>query len=296
MMNSPPVCDPLDGVPQGVAQRGRVDSVSEDTQGQAVGQPDELVGEEERERRGHERDRDARPDLLDRVARLDGLVAHQQDAAEQDEQPVGGDHDLPGAIPELADAGQVADRRRGQRGVADQLEDRIQRVVDDTAERRVDGLGDARADVGDAAVRVAVAAPGARLLRVRARRRRSRLRDAVLARARLARLRGRRSTRCSRAGRGSCTSWASAARSEEAAAGPPAAAEARPARPTRCPRGCRPGARRSGPAASPLAGAAVGWRPAGRRRGRGRASVDPPRQQPRAGCRTGGTGEPWAGC
>ncbi|MGY6655341.1 hypothetical protein ACXIZN_24580 [Amycolatopsis sp. TRM77291] len=43
----PAVLHPGDSVLEGVAQRGRVHPIPHDSQGQAVGQSDELVGEEQ---------------------------------------------------------------------------------------------------------------------------------------------------------------------------------------------------------------------------------------------------------
>lgn len=85
----------LHGVLERRAECGRVDSAAEHGQAQRVGQLDELVGEEQRQRRGYEGERDTRTDLLDRVPGLDTLVAHHDDAADQDEKSVGGEHQTP---------------------------------------------------------------------------------------------------------------------------------------------------------------------------------------------------------
>ncbi|WP_406637531.1 hypothetical protein [Amycolatopsis sp. WGS_07] len=167
-----------------VAHQGRADPAAQHALGQAVGQPDDFVNEEQRQRRGDERERDPRRDLFERVAGLEALVAHHENGTGEDEQAVRGDDDLPRTVPQFADTWQVADGGRRQCAMPDQVQDRRQGGVDDAAERRVDRLGDTCADVGDAALRVAVAAAFARRVRTGRGRGCRRLRDAVLACAR----------------------------------------------------------------------------------------------------------------
>ena len=137
---------------QGAAQRGRGDTGAEHGQGQRVGQPDDLVGEEQGQGAGQEPQHDPRPDLLDRVARLDAFVGHHQDAADDDQQPVDAQHDLPVAAPQLGDTRQLIQSRGGQHRLAQQVQHRGQGGVDQAGEHAADRGGDAAGDVEDPAV------------------------------------------------------------------------------------------------------------------------------------------------
>ena len=106
-------------------------------------------------------DDDAGQDVFDGGAGLEGLVAHDDRPADQDEQDQEGVGDALGHLPQLADPGLGGDVRGGEQGVAEQGEDRVEGGGDEVAEPVVDGGLDVTGDVEQARRGLAAAAHAA---------------------------------------------------------------------------------------------------------------------------------------
>ena len=84
---------------------GRVDALAEDGLGERVGGRDDQAGQAQAGVDGDGGDHDAGQDVLDGGAGLEGLVAHDDRPAHQDEQDQEGIGDAFGHLPQLTDPG-----------------------------------------------------------------------------------------------------------------------------------------------------------------------------------------------
>ena len=115
---------------------GGVDALAHDRLGERVGGRDHQTGQAEAGVDGDGGDDDAGEDVFDGGAGLEGLVAHDDGPADQDEENQEGIGDAFGHAPQLADPALGGDVGGGKQGVAEEGEDRVERGGDEVAEPR----------------------------------------------------------------------------------------------------------------------------------------------------------------
>ncbi|MYT32676.1 hypothetical protein GTY73_28660 [Streptomyces sp. SID8354] len=136
--------DTFDHALPGIRKIGRHDRV-----GKSVGQADRLAHHcQGRSRRDHSHQQ-AGQDLFEGVAGLDGLVAHDRDAARRDEQDVDSGGDPQHGLPQPFDVGVLGDVGGCQQAVGEELAQRLHDLLDQRAEERGDRARDQARDVGE---------------------------------------------------------------------------------------------------------------------------------------------------